>query len=86
MRLLGPASLLLIAAIPTAALSADESVTVLRGASAPPPAAEPAPVVVQAVAYPPIVYVPSYYPTYAFYYPGFVTHSRPPVRLPHGHK
>ena len=85
MRLLGPASLLLIAAIPTAALSADELVTVLRGASAPPPSEPPA-VVVQAVAYPPIVYVPSYYPTYAFYYPGFVTHLRPPVRLPHGHK
>jgi hypothetical protein len=76
MRLLGLILLLLAAAFPAFAESGDASVTVLRGASAPPPADPPQPVVVQTVVYPQIVYMPTYYPGYAFYYPGFFIQPR----------
>ncbi|SRR5258708_7791338 len=55
-------------------------VTVLRGASAPPTADPPPPVVVQTVVYPQVVYVPTYYPAYSFYDPGFFIRSRQLVR------
>jgi hypothetical protein len=45
---------------------AGEPPLVLRGSSAPPPAAPPQ-VIVQTVVYPEIVYVPAYYPAYSFY-------------------
>jgi len=70
MRLSGLTLLLLATASPALAESADTSVTVLRGASAPPP-----PVVVQTVVVPEIVYVPTYYPAYAFY-PGYFVQGR----------
>jgi len=78
MRLLGLALLLVALASPALAESADASVTVLRGASAPPPpAAPPPPVVVQTtVVVPEIVYLPAYYPAYAFYYPNFFVQPR----------
>jgi hypothetical protein len=51
-------------------------VTVLRGASAPPPVpAAESQVVVQTVVYPEIVYVPAYYPAYSVY-PGYVIQPR----------
>jgi hypothetical protein len=64
------------------------AVTVLRGASAPPPvvstppvaAAEPQ-VVVQTVVYPEVVYVPTYYPAYTFY-PGYFIQPRHVIRQP----
>jgi len=75
MRLMGLALLLLGAASPALAESADASVTVLRGASAPPPPAPP--VVVQTtVVVPEVVYVPTYYPGYVFYYPNFFLQPR----------
>ena len=75
MRLLGLALLLAAVASPALAESADASVTVLRGASAPPPPAPPQ-VVVQTVVVPEVVYVPTYYPAYAFYYPNFFVQPR----------
>jgi hypothetical protein len=75
MRLLALALLLATVASPALAESADASVTVLRGASAPPPPADPAPpVVVQTtVVVPEIVYVPTYYyPAYAFFPGSFI--------------
>ena len=75
MRLLGLALLLAAVASPALAESADASVTVLRGASAPPPPAPPQ-VVVQTVVVPEVVYVPTYYPAYAFYYPSFFVQPR----------
>ena len=75
MRLMGLVVLLLAAASPALAESADASVTVLRGASAPPPPAPPS-VVVQTVVVPEIVYVPTYYyPAYAFF-PGTFIQTR----------
>jgi hypothetical protein len=75
MRLLGLALLLVAAASPALAEPADSSVTVLRGSSAPPPA--PPQVVVQTtVVVPDIVYLPAYYPAYAFYYPNFFVQPR----------
>jgi hypothetical protein len=85
MRLMGLVLLLLAAASPAVAESADTSVTVLRGASAPP-------VVEQTVVYPEIVYLPTYYPAYSFY-PGYFIqprrfmHQQVSARgLPHSHK
>ena len=78
MRLVALALLLAVVASPALAESADASVTVLRGASAPPPPAPPPqPVVVQTtVVVPEVVYLPAYYPAYAFYYPNFFVQPR----------
>jgi hypothetical protein len=61
----------LLAALPALAESAADApaVVVLRGSSAPAPAAPP-PEVVQTVVYLEIVYVPTYDPAYTFY-PGY---------------
>ena len=76
MRLLGLALLLAAVASPALAESADASVTVLRGASAPPPLAPPPVVVQTTVVVPEIVYVPTYYyPAYAFF-PGTFVQTR----------
>jgi hypothetical protein len=82
MRLLGLAMLLAIVASPAWAESADAPVTVLRGASAPPPPADPPVVVQTTVIVPEIVYVPTYYPGYVFYYPNFFVPPRRFVNQP----
>jgi hypothetical protein len=68
-----------------------EAPVVLRGSSAPPPAAPPQ-VIVQTVVYPEIVYVPAYYPAYSFFPAYFVQPQRfmrpqfPATGISHGHR
>ena len=68
-----------------------EAPVVLRGSSAPPPAAPPQ-VIVQTVVYPEIVYVPAYYPAYSFFPAYFVQPQRfmrpqfPATGMSHGHR
>ena len=64
-------SLALVGATPALA----DDVTVLRGASTPPPVATTPPVIVQTIVVPEVVYVPAYYPAYGFY-PGYFIENR----------